>query len=108
MRRNSLPFITLSLIFLFGVACAYSSFNVLAEADFLSGKKYEASDSEEVYAEKQSSPDAVLVSPGLFAPVVSFSLAYSPVVESIIESRNDSNSSSISFFFSRIMFLKNF
>ncbi|HSR10587.1 MAG TPA: hypothetical protein VLS90_04020 [Thermodesulfobacteriota bacterium] len=59
----------LPLVFLFGIACMYSSFDALVEADFLSAKKYEAGDLEEVYAEKQSSPDAVLVSPGLFSPL---------------------------------------
>jgi hypothetical protein len=57
------------MILFFEVACVYSSFDAVAEADFLSGKKYEASDVEEVYAEKQSNPDAALVSPSLFTPL---------------------------------------
>ena len=61
-------FIIFLVILLFGVACVYSSFDVVVEADFLSGKKFEARDEELVYAEKQSSPDAVLVSPALFTP----------------------------------------
>jgi hypothetical protein len=69
MKKKSHIFTTLLVILLFDVACLYSSFNVMVEADFLSGKKYETRDVEEVYAEKQSSPDAVLVSPALFAPL---------------------------------------
>jgi hypothetical protein len=52
----------------FAFACAYSLFDALTEADFFSGKKYEARDGEEVCAEKQVNPDAVLVSPSLFTP----------------------------------------
>ena len=69
MKKKSHIFTTLLVILLFDVACLYSYFNVMVEADFLSGKKYETRDVEEVYAEKQSSPDAVLVSPALFAPL---------------------------------------
>jgi hypothetical protein len=50
----------------------------VAEADFLSGKKYEARDIEEVYAEKQSNPDAVLVSPNLFTFVPGIILEFLP------------------------------
>ena len=57
------------MAFLFAFTCAYSLFNVLTEADFLSGKKYEATDIEDFYAEKQSSPDVALVSPVLFSPL---------------------------------------
>jgi len=69
MKKKSHKLIIFLVIFLFHVACVYSSFNVVVEADFLSGKKFEARDDEQVYAEKQSSPDAVLVSPALFAPL---------------------------------------
>ena len=69
MKKKSHIFITLLVILLFHVACVYSSFNVMVEADFLSGKKFEARDDEQVYAEKQSSPDALLVSPALFTPL---------------------------------------
>ena len=69
MEKKSHTLIILLVILLFDVACVYSSFNAVVEADFLSGKKYEAQDVEEVYAEKQSNPDAVLVSPALFIPL---------------------------------------
>jgi hypothetical protein len=66
------------LILLFDVACVYSSFNAMVEADFLSGKKYETRDVEEVYAEKQSNPDAVLVSPALFSPLPGIIFGFLP------------------------------
>jgi hypothetical protein len=68
MKRERHTLIILLVVFLFDVACVYSSFDVVVEADFLSGKKYETRDADEVYAEKQSNPDAVLVSPALFTP----------------------------------------
>jgi hypothetical protein len=69
MKREHHRFIVLLVVLIFDVACVYSSFDVVMEADFLSGKKYETRDADEVYAEKQSSPDAVLVSPALFTPL---------------------------------------
>ena len=69
MKKKSHTFIILLVILFFDVACVYSSFDTVVEADFLSGKKYETRDVEEVYAEKQCNPDAVLVSPTLFTPV---------------------------------------
>ncbi len=57
------------VILLFNVACLYSSFNVMVEADFLSGIKYENRDADEVLAEKQNSLDTALVSPALFTPL---------------------------------------
>ena len=68
MKRERHTLIIFLVVLLFNVACVYSSFNVMVEADFLSRIKYETRDVEEVYAEKQSSPDAVLVSPALFTP----------------------------------------
>jgi len=76
-RKPRISFI-LCMILLFEFACAYNVFNVVVEADFLSGKKYEARDSEEVYAEKQSSPDTALVSPALFAPLPGIILEFLP------------------------------
>src|SRR5271157_5412672 len=58
------------MAFLFAFTCAYSLFDAIREADFLSGKKYEAQDIDDLYAEKQSSPDAALVSPTLFLPLL--------------------------------------
>jgi hypothetical protein len=69
MKRKSNVFIVLLITVLFNVACLYSSFNVMVEADFLSRIKYETRDVEEVYAEKQNSLDAALVSPALFTPL---------------------------------------
>jgi hypothetical protein len=69
MKRKSNVFTILLIILLFNVACVYSSFNVMVEADFLSRIKYETRDVEEVYAEKQNNLDAVLVSPTLFTPL---------------------------------------
>ena len=66
MKRRAHSLFVFLVILLFNVACVYSFFDALVEADFLSGKKYEARDVEEVYAEKQSNPDAGLVSPALF------------------------------------------
>ena len=65
LRKYHIPLIFL-VILLFNVACLYSSFNVMVEADFLSGIKYETRDADEVWAEKQNSLDAALVSPALF------------------------------------------
>jgi hypothetical protein len=76
-RKLRIPAI-LFMILLFEFACAYSVFNIEVEADFLSGKKYEARDTEEVYAEKQSSPDAALVSPALFTFLPGFILEFLP------------------------------
>lgn len=66
MKKISRILLIFLVVFLFNVACVYSSFNVMVEADFLSRIKYETRDAEEVYAEKQNSLDAVLVSPALF------------------------------------------
>jgi len=78
MKRERHTLIILLVVLLFNVACVYSSFNVVMEADFLSGKKYEARDVEEVYAEKQSNPDAVLVSPALFTPLPGIIFEFRP------------------------------
>ena len=82
MKRERHTLIVLLVVLFFNVACVYSSFNVMVEADFLSGKKYEARDIEEVYAEKQSSPDAVLVSPSLFTPLLGFIFEFLPSLPS--------------------------
>ena len=70
------------MILLFEFACAYNVFNVVVEADFLSGKKYEARDIQEVYAEKQSNPDAALVSPALFTFLPGIILEFLPTLSS--------------------------
>jgi hypothetical protein len=69
MKRERLTLIILFMTFLFAFTCAYSLFNVLTEADLLCGKKYEAQDIEDLYAEKQSNPVTALVIPALFPPL---------------------------------------
>ncbi len=66
MKKRARTFI-LFIIFLFVFSCTHSFFNTVVEADFLSGKKYEAQDIENLYAEKQSNPDVALLSPALFS-----------------------------------------
>jgi hypothetical protein len=67
MKREPLTLIVLCMTFLFAFTCAYSLFNAVREADFLSVKKYEAQDIEDLYAEKQRHADAALISPALFS-----------------------------------------
>ena len=76
MKRR--PRIFLFMAFLFSFTCAYSLFDATREADFLSPNKYEATDIEEVYAEKQSSPVAALVSPTLFSPLLDIIFEFLP------------------------------
>ena len=59
----------LFMVFLLAFTCAYSLFDAIREADFLSREKYEQTDIDDVYAEKQSSPDAALLSAALFSPL---------------------------------------
>ena len=68
-KRGPLTLSVVFMAFLFAFTCSYSLFDATREADFLSGKKYEATDIEDLYAEKQSSPHAALVSPALFLPL---------------------------------------
>ena len=77
MKRGSRTFF-LFMAFLFLFTCAYSLFDATREADFLSGNKYEATDILEVYAEKQSSPFAALVSPTLFSPLLDIIFGFLP------------------------------
>jgi len=67
MVRKKVRTFILFVAFLFVFTCAYSLFDAIREADFLSGKKFEQTDINDVYAEKQSSPDAALISPALFS-----------------------------------------
>ena len=78
MKKERHTLIILLVVLLFDVACVYSSFDVVVEADFFSGKKYETRDADEVYAEKQSNPDAVLVSPALFTPLLGIIFEFLP------------------------------
>jgi len=56
MKRNYLfIFLTFLIIFIFPLSCAYSFFNTLTEADFLTkGVKYEATDTEDLFIDKQN------------------------------------------------------
>ncbi len=78
MKKRPHSLVILLTVLLFEVACVYSSFDAVVEADFLSGKKYETRDGDEVYAEKQSNPDALLVSPTLFTPWPGVTLGFLP------------------------------
>ena len=67
MVRKKVRIFILFVAFLFVFTCAYSLFDAIREADFLSGKKFEQTDINDVYVEKQSSPDSALISPALFS-----------------------------------------
>jgi hypothetical protein len=62
------PFFLLSVTFLFAFVCTYALFDKVREADSFLGKKYEARDTEDLYAGKRSNLDDVLVSAALFPP----------------------------------------
>jgi hypothetical protein len=66
MGKKPILFLVLFVIFLFAFACAYSLFDKVQEADFLSHQKYEARDIEDLYAEKGINLDGLLVSASLF------------------------------------------
>jgi hypothetical protein len=69
MEKRSNIFFVLFVTLLFAFVCAYSLFDIVREADFFSGQKYEDRDIEDVYAEKGSNLDGVLVSATLFSPL---------------------------------------
>jgi hypothetical protein len=64
-NTSLLLFVTL----LFALACAYSLFDKVREADFLSPIKYEGQDINPLFAEKGSGLDGLLVSAYLFSPL---------------------------------------
>ena len=68
MKKKPVIFFTLFVTLLFAFACTYSLFDKVCEADFFSGKKYEIQDMEDLYAEKKSNLDDVLLSVTLFPP----------------------------------------
>ncbi len=68
MKKRHAILFRLLVTFLFAFACAYSLFDQVREADFLSRHKYEDRDMEALYAEKGSDLDGVLVSTALFLP----------------------------------------
>jgi hypothetical protein len=69
MGKRRIIFFRLLVSVLFVFACDYSLFDTVREADFFFATKYEARDSEGLYAEKGSNLDGVLVSPTLFSPL---------------------------------------
>ena len=77
-KKESLTLFVPLMAFLFAFTCTYSLFDAVREADFLSGKKYEQTDVEQVYAEKQSSPEAALVPPVLFSPLSAILFEFLP------------------------------
>jgi hypothetical protein len=78
MRKKAVLFFTLFVTLLFAFACAYSLFDKVREADFLSDSRYEDCDIEGVYAEKASNLDGMLVSAGLFPPSLDTSFEFLP------------------------------
>jgi hypothetical protein len=68
MEKKPIIFLVLFVTFLFGFACAYSLFDKVQEADFLSHQKYEDRDIQDLYAEKGISMDGALASATLFPP----------------------------------------
>jgi hypothetical protein len=68
MGKRPTIFFILFVTLLFVFACAYSPFDKVREVDFLSHKKYEDMDIDNLYAKKGSSLDGVLISPILFSP----------------------------------------
>jgi hypothetical protein len=69
MEKRSNIFFVLFVTLLFAFVCPYSLFDIVREADFLSGQKYEDRDIENLYAEKGSNLGGVLVSATLFSPL---------------------------------------
>ena len=67
MEKRPIHFFRLFVTLLFAFACAYSLFDTMREADFLSANKYEARDSGVLCAEKGSNLDGVLGSPAIFS-----------------------------------------
>jgi hypothetical protein len=69
MEKKPIIFLVLFVTFLFAFPCAYSIFDEVQDADFLSHQKYEGRDIRDIYAEKGSNLDGVLVSATFFPPL---------------------------------------
>jgi hypothetical protein len=67
-KRPTVSFL-LFVTVLFVFACAYSLFDKVQEADFLSYQKYEGRDIQDLCAEKGIGMDGVLLSATLFSPL---------------------------------------
>jgi len=83
VKKKGINTFILPMVFLFVFTCAYSLFDAIREADFLSGRQYESADIDNVYAEKQSGPDAMLVSPALFSPLPGILFKFLPSFSSL-------------------------
>jgi hypothetical protein len=68
MGKKAVLFFILFVTFLFAFACTYSLFDKAQEADFLFHQKYEGRDIQDLYAEKASNLDGLLVSATFFPP----------------------------------------
>jgi hypothetical protein len=80
MRKKAVFFFILFVTLLFAFACAYSLFDKVREADLLSHKKYEDRDIEDLYAEKASNLDGLLVSATFFPPFLDTFFEFLPGV----------------------------
>ncbi len=59
-HRAISKFLIVAIPFIFLLASAYSNYNVLIEADFIAhGKKYEATDTDDLWADKQINLDFI-------------------------------------------------
>jgi hypothetical protein len=76
-KRRPIIFI-LFVTALFAFAYPYSLFDKVREADLLSRQKYEDRDIEDLYAEKVSNLEGVLVSPALFSAIPDAFLEFLP------------------------------
>ena len=78
MGKRPAIFFILLVTFLFTFACAYSLFDKVQEADFLSHQKYEGRDIQDLYTEKGIGLDATLISATLFPPLPNLFLEFLP------------------------------
>jgi hypothetical protein len=69
MAKRPNTFVVFFAALLFALACAYSLFDNVREADFLCPIKYEGRDINAFCAKKDSGLDGVLVSACLFSPL---------------------------------------
>jgi hypothetical protein len=69
MEKRPIIFFILLVTFLFVFSSAFSLFDRIREADFLSENKYEERDIDTLYAAKRSNLDGLLVPATLFSPI---------------------------------------
>jgi hypothetical protein len=68
MEKKPIIFLVMFVALLFAFFYTYTLFDKAREADIFSGKKYESQDIEDLYAEKKSNLEDVLLSVTLFPP----------------------------------------